>query len=240
MKIITTSWDDGYPADFRIAELLDKYDMGGTFYVPKRNEEYEVMEEDKICDLAKNFEIGGHTLNHVRIRSTSSDFFEKEILGCYTWLEDLLGTAPVSFCFPGGAFNKPAIEFSFNSGFQLLRTTELLSTACLNSRHVLPTTIQVFKHHQFTYFKHLLKRFKFNSLWLYAQSGTKADLFKMVDFYLQQIDENGGCFHLWGHSWEIEKFNLWKDLEEILKIISGNSNFKYLPNAGLLEGINNE
>lgn len=235
MKIITTSWDDGYPADFRIAELLDKYNMAGTFYIPKRNDEYEVIKEEKICKLAQNFEIGGHTLNHVRIRTTSQDFFEKEILGCYTWLEELLETKPLSFCFPGGVFNKPAMEYTLNSGFELLRTTELLSTSGLKSSHVLPTTLQVFKHDQFTYIKHLLKRFKFNSMVLYAQSGTKADLFKMVDFYMKEIDEYGGCFHLWGHSWEVEKFNLWKDLEQILKIISGNGNFKYLPNSGLLK-----
>jgi len=235
MKIITTSWDDGYPADNRIAELLNKYNMAGTFYVPKRNDEYEVMKENSISDLAQQFEIGGHTLSHVRIRSTSNNFFEREILGCYTWLEELLGTKPLSFCFPGGVYNKPAVEYALNSGFKLLRTTELLSTSGLNSNKVLPTTLQLFKHDRFTYFKHLLKRFKFNSMWLYANSSTRADLFKMVDFYMRQIDDYGGCFHLWGHSWEIERFNLWEDLEGILKIISDNGNFKYLPNAGLLE-----
>jgi peptidoglycan/xylan/chitin deacetylase (PgdA/CDA1 family) len=235
MKIITTSWDDGYPADNKIADLLKKYNMSGTFYIPKENEEYEVMNENSICDLAKQFEIGGHTLSHVRIRSTSNNFFEREILGCYNWLEELLDTKPLSFCFPGGIYNKPAIEYALNSGFKLLRTTELLSTRGLNSNNVLPTTIQVFKHDHSTYFKHLLKRFKFNSMWLYAHSGNRGDLFKMVDFYMRQIDDYGGCFHLWGHSWEIEKFNLWNDLEQIFKIISGNNNFKYLPNVGLLK-----
>jgi len=235
MKIITTSWDDGYPADNRIAELLNKYNMAGTFYVPKRNDEYEVMKENSIFDLAQQFEIGGHTLSHVRIRSTSINFFEQEILGCYTWLEELLGNKPLSFCFPGGVYNKPAVEYALNSGFKLLRTTELLSTSGLDLNNVLPTTLQLYKHDHFTYFKHLLKRFKFNAIWLYAHSGTRADLFKMVDFYMRQIDDYGGCFHLWGHSWEIEKFNLWEDLEGILKIISGNGDFKYLPNAGLLE-----
>ena len=235
MKIITTSWDDGYPADHRIAELLQKYGVAGTFYIPKRNDEYEVMKEEAISDLSKHFEIGGHTLNHVRLRSTSNFFFKQEIFGCYKWLEELLEAKPLSFCFPGGVYNKPAMEYAFNTGFQLLRTTELLSITGLNSNNILPTTLQLYNHDSSTYFKHLLKRFKFNAIWLYARSGTRADLFRMVDFYMRQIDDHGGCFHLWGHSWEIEKFNLWKDLEEILKIISDNDNFKYRTNAGLLE-----
>ena len=31
---ITTSWDDGHPLDLRVAELLAKYGLQGTFYVP--------------------------------------------------------------------------------------------------------------------------------------------------------------------------------------------------------------
>ena len=32
---ITTSWDDGHPLDLRVAELLTKYGLHGTFYIPK-------------------------------------------------------------------------------------------------------------------------------------------------------------------------------------------------------------
>ena len=35
---ITTSWDDGHPLDFRIAELLSEYRLRGTFYVPMESE----------------------------------------------------------------------------------------------------------------------------------------------------------------------------------------------------------
>ena len=32
---ITTSWDDGHTLDLRLADLLDKYDLRGTFYVAR-------------------------------------------------------------------------------------------------------------------------------------------------------------------------------------------------------------
>jgi hypothetical protein len=34
---ITTSWDDGHPSDLRLADLLHKHSLRGTFYVPPEN-----------------------------------------------------------------------------------------------------------------------------------------------------------------------------------------------------------
>ncbi|RYY06946.1 MAG: polysaccharide deacetylase, partial [Sphingobacteriaceae bacterium] len=130
MKIITTSWDDGFPKDFKLAELLDKYSLPGTFYIPKNNAEHAVMDEKSIVELGKRFEIGGHTLNHVRLYSNrSAAFLEDEITGCFNWITDLTTCQPVSFCFPGGVFSDTAIDAVYHAGFKVLRTTELLSTA---------------------------------------------------------------------------------------------------------------
>ena len=41
--LITTSWDDGHPLDLRLAELLHKYDVPATFYIP-------VSEKCPTCD----------------------------------------------------------------------------------------------------------------------------------------------------------------------------------------------
>jgi hypothetical protein len=35
---LTASWDDGHPLDFRIADMLERYGLTGTFYVPSRAE----------------------------------------------------------------------------------------------------------------------------------------------------------------------------------------------------------
>ena len=54
----TTSWDDGYKSDVRIAELLKKYILTGTFYIPTCCH----LNDEQIISLSKNFEIGGHTI----------------------------------------------------------------------------------------------------------------------------------------------------------------------------------
>jgi len=41
-------------------------------------------------------------------------------------------------------------------------------------------------------------------------------------------------FHLWGHSAEVEKFNMWKDLETFLKYVSTFEDVKHKPNSALV------
>src|SRR5688500_11915407 len=42
--IVTTSWDDGHPLDIRLAEMLARHGVAGTFYVPLRYEGVPVMD----------------------------------------------------------------------------------------------------------------------------------------------------------------------------------------------------
>jgi peptidoglycan/xylan/chitin deacetylase (PgdA/CDA1 family) len=39
--VVTTSWDDGHPLDLKLAELLKKYDVPATLYMPMDNPERE-------------------------------------------------------------------------------------------------------------------------------------------------------------------------------------------------------
>ncbi len=234
MMQITTSWDDGHPADLRLAEMLQKYRVSGTFYIPQTNPEREVIGEKAIKDLAAGFEIGGHTLTHCRIARASIPLFEKEILGSYQWLSETLGQAPVSFCFPGGRFNRQALTYAFKTGFQVVRTTHLLHTNPFAADGTTPTTLQVFPHSRFTYCKHLLKRFDFRTLGVYMGAKNSAGLLSLLDFFLERTMAQGGCLHLWGHSWEIEQHRFWGDLEWMLQRISGIPNAVYLQNRELL------
>ena len=236
MRLITTSWDDGHPQDLKLAELLDKYNLPATFYIPKTNPEHVVMDESAIFELSKKFEIGGHTLNHVRLyKNKSAGFLENEIQGCYNWIKDLQGYPPVSFCFPGGVINKASIKAVNNAGFKVMRTTELLSTAVHPIDNLSPTTLQLFQHPRTSYLKNLIKRQQYKSLILWLKTNGSADILKLTDFYLEEVVKNDGCFHLWGHSWEIEEYNLWNKLELVFDRIANLKEFKYIQNKDLVE-----
>ncbi|HEV7816478.1 MAG TPA: hypothetical protein VGP06_15440, partial [Janthinobacterium sp.] len=63
--IFTCSIDDGSPSDMKMAELLYKYSLNGTFFIPMANREGKpVMSAGQIRDIGKQFEIGSHTLDH--------------------------------------------------------------------------------------------------------------------------------------------------------------------------------
>ena len=234
MKLITTSWDDGHPLDFRLAELLNKYSLSGTFYIPKTNAEHEVMSPQHVAELAKEFEIGGHTISHIRLHTTDEKVLEYEIAGSRQWLSDLIGYEPQSFCFPGGVFHQKAIDVVFKSGYKIARTTELMSIDTHTSQGLVPTTLQVYEHKSFTYAKHLVKRRRWTNLLHWLQSYSLYKLPALTESYLNRIAKDGGCFHLWRHSWEIEEFDLWAKLEELFRVLSERDDFLYVPNKDLL------
>src|SRR5687768_14224449 len=99
--IITTSWDDGHPLDLRIAEMLTRYGLTGTFYIP-RSISTGVMSDVQLRDLSTQFEIGAHTLNHVFLTDTDSATARDEISGSKKWVEDTTGRPCTVFCPPAG------------------------------------------------------------------------------------------------------------------------------------------
>lgn len=230
-RYITTSWDDGHPADRRLADLLGKYNLKGTFYVPRQNPEHEVMKETEIAELGRHFEIGGHTLRHRNLRRLSAVEARAEIDGSFQWLRGLLQKDPVSFCPPFGKFSKRSLAAIYAAGFRVVRTVELLSPD--QTTGVIPTTIQMFDHTAFTLFKHLLKRGRIRHLRLWTGSQCAADTHRLVDHYLEFIAGHGGCLHLWGHSWEIDQNAYWAKLERIFSDISMLPGFTYVENGAL-------
>lgn len=230
-RYITTSWDDGHPSDRRLADLLGKYDLKGTFYVPRQNPENRVMKESEITDIAQHFEIGGHTLRHCNLQRLSAEEGREEINGSFHWLRSLLQKDPVSFCPPFGKYSKRSIADIYAAGFKVIRTVELLSP--IRTTGVIPTTLQMFDHSSATLFRHLVKRRRIRNLRLWIGSHFTADTFRLADHYLEFISEHGGCLHLWGHSWEIDQNRYWNKLERIFSAISHLPGFTYVENGQL-------
>ena len=48
-----------------------------------------------------------------------------------------------------------------------------------------------------------------------------------------QVIKEGGVYHLWGHSWEIDDHNDWERLENVFRYISANPKVKYVTNGEL-------
>jgi L-malate glycosyltransferase len=217
--LMTTSWDDGHPLDSRVAELLARYGLTGTFYVP-RSSQNTVMSALEIRELSGAFEIGGHTLEHVAIDRLSDSEATAQLSGSRDWIEQITGEICRVFCFPGGRFRKRQLRLVRSAGYRAARTVELLSTSKPHSVEglcLIPTTVQVFPHGPYTYAKNALKRFSASAARCPCRSLLSRDWPALArDLFLQTL-KSGGVFHLWGHSWEVEETQQWQRLEDFLK-----------------------
>jgi peptidoglycan/xylan/chitin deacetylase (PgdA/CDA1 family) len=217
--LMTTSWDDGHPLDMRVAELLAKYGLTGTFYVPRVSQK-PVMTSSQIRGLCHSFEIGAHTLEHVRIDRLPDREVSMQLSGSREWIEELTGKSCRVFCFPGGRFRVGQLPLVRQAGYQAVRTVELLSTA--NPRRIaglclIPTTVQVFPHGPCAYARNALRRFSASGMPWPRRSLLARDWTALAKEYFLRTVEQGGVFHLWGHSWEIEEQGQWVYLENFLK-----------------------
>lgn len=218
--IITTSWDDGHPLDLKLAWLLQKHGIPATFYIPIDNTERRGMNRQEIKEIAQNFDVGGHTYHHVNLTRISPKEAETEIVEGKKRLEDIIGRELLSFCYPYGSFNDEIINFVKQAGFIGARTARLLIRR-IKDPFKLGTTVYAKELWLAPYMKHSvtsldLSLFCFmlkNSLFFKGWDRIATETF---DFVIK----NGGIWHLWGHSWEIEDNNEWGRLEEVLHKIS--------------------
>jgi hypothetical protein len=219
---ITTSWDDGHPSDLRVAELLAKHGIRGTFYVPK-SAERGTMTPAQLRELGHGFELGAHTLHHVVLTGATERQAWEEISGSKSWLEDSTGSPCPLFCPPKGRYARRHLRMIRRAGYLGLRNTELVSLDFPRPQAgllVMPTTVQAYPHPLLDFARNAIKRAAFTNLWQLVVHGRSTDWPVLALSLLQRTLECGGVFHLWGHSWELQKTAQWQRLDEVLRFMS--------------------
>jgi peptidoglycan/xylan/chitin deacetylase (PgdA/CDA1 family) len=227
---VTTSWDDGHILDYKLAGLLDDYRLPGTFYVPPRN--IELPRQDRLRNrelraLAHDFEIGGHTLTHLRLTTLPDAVARKEIVEGKDALEQVVGVPLRCFCYPGGEYGHQHPAMVREAGFELARTVRRGVTG-LSPRYETHTTVNAYRH---LVDGTAALRLAGGDLKKARQIYWNWDVLAMTMF--DQVLTTGGIFHLWGHSWEIEQNKDWDRLERVLSYIGNRSDVKYLDNGEL-------
>jgi peptidoglycan/xylan/chitin deacetylase (PgdA/CDA1 family) len=217
-RYITISVDDGFPDDSRAADLLDKYGLKATFYIPARNPEHAVMPPSQIRELSQRFEIGGHTYNHTALGRLSDDAAFAEIQDGKKWLEDLLGEPVVSFCYPQGKFNRGTPALVKRAGFLGGRT-------CLFNLHTFPEnpflwglTTHACDHSKMIQMRHAVLEHNFlglrNFFGVYKGATNWQEHFQ---YGLRHVQQHEGIAHLYFHSWEVNDLGQWPQIESALQ-----------------------
>jgi peptidoglycan-N-acetylglucosamine deacetylase len=236
--IVTTSWDDGDPLDVRLAQALRERGLPGTFYVPiigycgRRT-----MKPSEMQDLSREgFEIGAHSYSHRTLRGMEPFELRSELVHSREILENHLGHSVSMFCYPNGQYDQQTLQFVRDAGYRGARTTRMLRTDAGENAFEMPTTLQAFPHPPITYLKNTLKGRNVSSLLRYSLDIAYAT--DWVHFGKSTFDHvlaNGGVWHLYGHSWELEDLRLWDGLRELLDHVAGHKEIFYVTNGELAD-----
>jgi len=229
---ITFSFDDNHKLNLKVADLFDEFGFKATYYInrdiiPKYP---QPMTEDEIKNLfERGFEIGAHTLTHPVLTTIESDEeLWDEIKGSKDYLENLLGTKICGFCYPKGQFNTKVIDFVKSAGYSYGRTVGEGCTANPSNLYTIVPTIQIYNKARRRYLR--FKKRLINKE-PYSMSGDwkRSCLLFMRKLKEEEPVKSERIIHIWGHSWEINQQDLWKDLENILEWMN-NYNLKSVCN----------
>lgn len=217
MKICFT-WDDGALEDKKLFALHEKYNIPGMFFVPTHNREGRAVLSRSDIKAAANslISFGGHTQNHTYLTNIPLEKVPAELQENKDYLEDILGKEVPHFCLPGGKYNADILQTAF-SIFKTVRTADTMNFAkktllCKPTFHIYPRGYKsllgnALRQVSYKEFLQILCRPRMNYF----------DLLRDLIRYEKNYAENVLLF--WGHSWEIEQFDLWEELGNLFKEI---------------------
>ena len=215
--IVTTSWDDGHKCDIRLAGLLRKYGVRGTFYVCPETHEFPAPERltpDEIRTLAAEFEIGAHTMTHPHLSQLDAAAARDEIVRSKETLEAITGGPVPSFCYPYGDHNQKTKRIVREAGFDRARSINRFVTRTAD-RYAIGTSVDTYDHLRDGMLSVL--RLCGYRPWQVLRMRRWDNLAKAM---FAQACERGEVFHLWGHSREIDIHQDWERLEAFLAWLS--------------------
>lgn len=220
-KAITFSYDDGVLQDRRLIEILNKYGLKATFNINSEhlgtkntlNLEGKVIQHDKIspeevASLYAGHEVAVHTLTHPQLTQLDEKEIIRQVEEDRKNLSALAGYEVIGMAYPCAGFqNSDRVEniIKNHTGVKYARTISL-SYSFKEQTDVL--------------------RYKPTSFHLdFRINRQLADEFFAAD---------EGVFYIWGHSYEFDINDTWREFEEFCKYISGRDDIFYGTNKEII------
>lgn len=227
-KALTFSYDDGVTQDIRLIEILNKYNLKGTFnlnseLLGKAGElvrdgvkiSHNKNKPEDIKSIYEGHEVAVHTLTHPNLTAVEDD---NEILRQVEQdrinLSELVGYEVVGMAYPGGGVN------CNDRVAKLIRDNTVIKYA---------RTVDVTKSFE-----------PFDDLYQYK--GTLYHhvnwdiLFDMGREFLELKTDTPKVFYIWGHAYEFDIYpERWEIFEEFCKMMSNRDDIFYGTNKEVLK-----
>lgn len=210
MITFKASFDDGDAENIRLADLMRKYEIPNViFYIPvewmalNAIHDREGLTFGELESLAKEFEVGSHTINHPMLTRIPLWQAEIEIKESKSQLEDMLGVKVESFCYPRGYANDE-IRKIVRENYKTARNTLVGELKSPEDPVWESTTVHIGGKRRKDYE---------GSTWL--EHGLR-----LLDEAMER-SKNGEevVYSMFGHSWELTREKAWDDFEILLKRI---------------------
>ena len=222
---VITSWDDADRFTPKLARLLENYALRATFFVPVTYLTHGNITKEEIANLSNNYEIGSHSVTHSNLTKLPIELIRKEVSESKRVLEQIVGKRILCFSYPYGFFNNILKNEVKAAGYIAARTVRPYRIDENTDPFALPTTIQACPQTRISSNLFALAKISIGLVPVLLTSRTWNKLGrKLFDACLKR----GGVFHLWGHSWEIEKEDGWNTLEDFFSYICCRKDASYL------------
>ena len=227
-KAVTLSYDDGVKQDIRFAEILDKYNMKGTFNINSGfvggGDKRLGYEDIRSHILEKGHEVAIHGENHVAPGTGFPPQVIADILNCRKALENALGIIIRGMAYPDSGVKRLNNGNNYENIRSYIKNLGVVYSRTLggdNDSFTLPEDFYS---------------------WMPTAHHKNPELFDMVDKFLN-INEASiysaalypRIFYLWGHSYEFDSNDGWNLIENFCEKISGKEDIWYATNIEICE-----
>ncbi|MBO5280170.1 MAG: polysaccharide deacetylase family protein [Clostridia bacterium] len=226
MTALTFSFDDAVLQDIRFIEILNKYDLKGTFNLNsgrfgrdkdtlniggKIVNHHKVNAAD-VRSIYEGHEIAAHTIDHPRLPGIADDAeIIRQVEEDRLRLSELAGYEVVGFAYPCGGVNnddRVAKLIKEKTGIKYCRT--------ITSNYSFDIQENLYRFNPSVYHMEFERMLELGEKFLKLESDK------------QQL------FYIWGHSYEFDYVESWEKFEEFLKMMSGHDDIFYGTNKEVL------
>ena len=225
-KAVTFSFDDGVTQDIRLVEILNKYNLKGTFNlnsaklglpgdfwktdvgdIPR-----SMLNASQVKELYQGHEVAVHTLTHSNLTTLNDETVIRQVDEDRKALSELCGYPVIGMAYPCGGVNNNdhvAALIKENTPIRYARTITSTYTYALQKENLL----------RFNPTLHFLNE--------------KAE--EIVEKFLSLETDEPQLLYIWGHSYELDySESRWENFEKLCRKLAGREDIFYGTNKEVL------